>query len=57
MRAQTATKIAIVAAIAILFAGFVMRAAMKLAATAMHSLLFAVVLVVVVGWLFIKTRK
>jgi hypothetical protein len=56
MRSQTATKIAIGAVVVILFAGIILRAAMKLAATAMHSLLFAVVLVIVVAWLFVKTK-
>ena len=56
MRPQTATKLAIAAVIAILFAGFILRAAMKLAATAMHSILGAIVIVVLVAWLFAKTR-
>ena len=56
MRPQTATKLAIVAVIAIFFAGFILRAAMKLAATAMHSILFAIVLIVVVGWVVVKMR-
>jgi len=50
MRAATATKLAIAAVIAILFSGFILRAAMKLAATAMHSILGAIVIVVLVGW-------
>ena len=54
MRPQTATKLAIAAVIAILFAGFILRAAMKLAATAMHSILGAIVIVVLVAWLFAK---
>ncbi len=56
MRPQTATKLAIAAVIAIFFAGFILRAAMKLAATAMHSILFAIVLVVLVVWVFVKGR-
>ena len=56
MRPQTATKLAIAAVIAIFFAGFILRAAMKLAATAMHSILFAIVLIVVVGWVVVKMR-
>jgi hypothetical protein len=56
MRPQTATKLAIAAVIAILFAGFILRAAMKLAATAMHSILGAVVIVVIVAWVFVKMR-
>jgi len=56
MRPQTATKLAIAAAMAILFAGFILRAAMRLAATAMHSILFAILLVVLVAWLFVKGK-
>jgi hypothetical protein len=56
MRPQTATKLAIAAVIAILFAGFILRAAMKLAATAMHSILGAIVIVVLVAWVFVKVR-
>jgi hypothetical protein len=56
MRPQTATKLAIAAVIAILFAGFILRAAMKLAATALHSILGAIVIVVLVAWVVAKTR-
>ena len=57
MRAATAIKLAIAAVIAILFSGFVLRAAMKLAATAMHSILGAIVIVVLVGWVLMKRRN
>lgn len=43
MRASTAIKLAIAAVIAILFSGLVLRAAMKLAAIAMHSILGIVI--------------
>ena len=56
MRPQTATRLAVAAAFCILFAGFVMRAAMRLASTAMHSLVFAVMLVVLAVWVFAKAR-
>ncbi len=56
MRPQSATKLAIAAVIAILFAGFILRAAMKLAATAMHSILAAVVIGVVVVWAVVKWK-
>ncbi len=56
MRPQTATKLAIAAVIAIFFAGFILRAAMKLAATAMHSILGAIVVVVLVAWVVSKGR-
>ena len=54
MRPQTATKLAIAAVVAILFAGIILRAAMKLAATAMHSLLGAIVIVVIVAWVLAR---
>jgi hypothetical protein len=56
MRPQTATKLAIAAVIAILFAGFILRAAMKLAATAMHSILGAIVIVLLVAWVVVKAK-
>ena len=56
MRPQTATKLAVAAAVCIFFAGFVLRAAMRLASTAMHSLVFAVLLAVVAVWVFAKSR-
>ena len=57
MRSGTAAKLAIAAVIAILFAGVILRAALKLAATAMHSILFMIVLVVVVLWFAVKWRR
>lgn len=56
MRSQTATKLAVAAVFCILFAGFVLRAALRLASTAMHSLMFAVLLGVVAIWVFAKSR-
>ena len=56
MRPQTATKLAIVAVDCILFAGIILRAAMKLAATAMHSILGAIVVVVLVAWVVVKAK-
>jgi len=56
MRPQTATKLAIASVVAILFAGFIVRAAMKLAATAMHSILGAVVVVALVAWVVVKWK-
>jgi hypothetical protein len=56
VRPQTATKLAIAAVVCILFAGIVLRAAMKLAATALHSILGAVVVVVLVAWLLAKMK-
>ena len=56
MRTQTAAKLAVAGVICILFAGFILRAAMKLAATAMHSILFMILLVVLVLWVAMKGR-
>jgi hypothetical protein len=56
VRPQTATKLAVAGVICVFFAGFVLRAAMRLAATAMHSILFAAILVVLVVWVFAKSR-
>jgi len=56
MRTQTAVKLAVAGVIAIFFAGFILRAAMKLAATAMHSILFAILLVVLAAWVLVKRR-
>ena len=56
MRPQTATKLAVAATVCIFFAGFVLRAAMRLASTAMHSLVFAGMLAVVAVWVFAKSR-
>ena len=54
MRPQTSIKLAIAAVIAIVFAGFILRAAMRLASVAMHSLFFALLLVGVIAWLAAK---
>jgi ABC-type bacteriocin/lantibiotic exporter with double-glycine peptidase domain len=56
VRTETTIKIVIAAVIAVLFAGFILRAAMKLAATAMHSLAGLVVILLLVGWLLLKRR-
>ena len=49
MRPQTATKLAIAAVIAILFAGFILRAAM-------HSMFIAVLVLIVIVWVLAKFR-
>jgi len=54
VRPQTSIKLAIAAVIAIVFAGFILRAAMRLASVAMHSLFFAVLLLGVIAWLAAK---
>jgi len=49
-------KLAIVAVVAILFAGVVLRAAMRLASVAMHSLFVTILLAVCVVWFIAKLR-
>jgi len=49
-------KLAIVAIVLIFFAGFVLRAAVRLASVAMHSLFFALLLLVFVGWIAMGRR-
>ena len=56
VRTETSVKIAIAALIVLLFAGFILRAALRLAATAMHSLLGAFVILALVLLLFAKRR-
>lgn len=56
MRTETTIKLLIAAAIAILFAGFILRAAMRLASTAMHSMLGLLVIVLLLLWVFAKKR-
>jgi len=56
MTTKTSIKLAIAAVIAIFFAGFILRAAMKLASVAMHSLFFAVLLLVVIVWVVVKRK-
>jgi hypothetical protein len=56
VRASTSIKLAIASVIAIFFAGFVLRAAVRLASVAMHSLFFAILLVVIGAWIFAKMR-
>ena len=57
MKSSTTIKLAIAAVIAILFSGFILRAAMKLAATAMHSLIGLVVILLLFGWVLLKPRS
>jgi len=54
LKSATIVKLAIVAVIALLFGGLALRAAMRLVATATHSLLFGVLLLVMVVWIFAK---
>jgi hypothetical protein len=56
LKPATATKLAAVAILLLLFGGFALRAAMRLVNTATHSLFFGGLLLVMVVWIF-STRK
>src|SRR5438132_147245 len=56
MRTSTSIKLAIAAVVALFFAGFVLRAATRLASAAMHSMLMLVVVAVVILWAVWKFR-
>ena len=53
---STSIKLAIAAVIARFFAGFILRAAMRLASAAMHSMLALVLVVIIVLWVAWKFR-
>jgi len=53
---NSSMKLAIVAVVVILFAGVVLRAAMRLASVAMHSLFVTILLAVCVVWFIAKLR-
>lgn len=57
VRTETSIKLAIGAVVVLVFAGFILRAALRLAATAMHSILGAFVIVALILLLFVKTRR
>ena len=54
VKSGTSIKLAIAALVVLLFAGFILRAALRLAATAMHSLFGAFVIVVLILILFAR---
>ena len=56
VKTETSIKLAIAAVVVLLFAGFILRAALRLAATAMHSILGAFVIVVLIVILFAKRQ-
>jgi hypothetical protein len=56
VKPETSIKLAIAAVIVLLFAGFILRAALRLATTAMHSLLGLLVVVILAALLFVKTK-
>jgi hypothetical protein len=54
VKPETSIKLAIAAVVLLLFAGFVLRAAMRLAVTAMHSLFGLLVVAILVLLIFVK---
>jgi len=56
VKTQTSIKLAIAAVVVLLFAGIILRAALRLAATAMHSLFGAFAIVVLILILFAKRQ-
>ncbi len=56
MKPETSIKLAIAAVVVLFFAGFVLRAALRLATTAMHSLFGMLVIVILVFLLFAKSK-
>jgi hypothetical protein len=56
MTTSTSIKLAIAAVVALFFAGFVLRAATRLASAAMHSMLALVLVVIIVLWAVWKFR-
>ena len=56
MTTQNSIKLAVAAVVALFFAGFVLRAAMRLASAAMHSMLVLVLIVGVILWAVWKFR-
>jgi hypothetical protein len=56
MTTSTSIKLAVAAVIALFFAGFVLRAATRLASAAMHSMLALVLIVVIILWAVWKFR-
>jgi hypothetical protein len=57
MRTSTSIKLAIAGVIALFFAGFILRAAMRLANTAMHSLFAFSLLLMIAVWIMWKSRR
>lgn len=56
MRPASSFKLALAAVVVLLFAGFVFRAALRLASAAMHSLFVTILLAIVVVWIIAKLR-
>ena len=57
MRASTSIKLAIAGIFCIFFAGFILRAAMRLASAAMHSFFILGLLAVVGIWIAMSMRR
>jgi len=56
MRASTSIKLFIAGIICILFAGFILRAALRLASAAMHSFFILALVLGVAVWIMAKMR-
>jgi hypothetical protein len=57
VRTSTSFKLAIVGIVALLFSGFILRAALRLANTAMHSMFTLLLVVIIVAWVTVKVRR
>jgi hypothetical protein len=57
VRAETAVKVGVAGLLFFFFGAFILRAALRLASTAIHSLMGAVVLLGIVLWVLVKTRR
>lgn len=57
MRASTSIKLFIAGVICILFAGFILRAALRLASAAMHSFFVLALVVGIAVWAMFKMRS
>jgi hypothetical protein len=57
VRAETAVKVAIAGVVLFFFGAFILRAALRLASTAMNSLMGVIILLALGLWLFVKARR
>jgi hypothetical protein len=57
VRTSTSVKLAIVGVVALLFSGLILRAALRLANTAMHSMFTLLLVVIIVAWVTVKVRR
>jgi len=57
VRTSTSLKLALVGIVALLFSGLILRAALRLANTAMHSMFTLLLVVLIVAWVMVKVRR